>query len=333
MELAKIFTDNMVLQANKPIYIFGNGNGTVKIQFLEKEYIGEFHGERWEMQLPSIPYGGPYEMRIQLSGETKTLKNVMVGEVLLVAGQSNVQFTIGEEICDDPYKCFENLRFFNSTRIEAYEGIKSEDGWVICAENNLKYWSAVGYHVARFLHEHSGVAVGVIGCFQGASIIQSWIAEEIISRPEYYLPEEQCSFNKNHGEYALYSQWNQNGLLYKATFRPIVPYGVGNVIWYQGCSNTGLIEAREMYSKYLQVLAESWRKDLRDDKLPFIIIQIADLDGQGEGWKVLQNAQAEAASLIPNAKLIISRDISETTTIHPVNKLPLSERIFHAIVD
>ena len=88
-----------------------------------------------------------------------------------------------------------------------------------------------------------------------------------------------------------------------------------------------------MYSKYLQVLAESWRKDLRDDKLPFFIIQIADLDGQGEGWKVLQNAQAEAASLIPNAKLIISRDISETTTIHPVNKLPLSERNFHAIVD
>ena len=333
MELAKIFTDNMVLQANKPIYVFGTGCGMVKIRFLGKEYVGEFNATDWELALPATSYGGPYEMQVQLNGETINLRNVMIGEVLLVAGQSNVQFTVGEEICDQPHKYYENLRFFNSTRIEEYVGIKADDGWVISSEENLKYWSAVGYHVGRLLHEHKDVAVGVIGCFQGASIIQSWIAEEIINRPEYYLPEEQRSFNKKHSEYALYSTWNQNGLLYKKTFKPIVPYGVGNIIWYQGCSNTGLIEARELYCKYLLALAENWRKDLRDETLPLFIVQIADLDGQGEGWKVLQNAQAEAASLIPSAKLIVSRDISETTTIHPVNKFPLSERIFHAIVD
>ena len=333
MKLAKIFTDNMVLQANKPIFVFGSGNGIAKIRFLDKEYVGEFKDDSWELKIDPAPYGGPYEMHVTLNGETVTLKNVMIGEVLLVAGQSNVQFTIEEEICDQPYKCYDRLRFFNSTRIEAYVGVKAEDGWVVCNEDNLKYWTAVGYHVARMMHENSGVAVGVIGCYQGASIIQSWIAEEIINRPEYYLPEEQRSFNKNHNEYALYSQWNGYGMLYKATFKPIIPYGVGNIIWYQGCSNTGLIEAREMYAKYLLALTESWRADLRDETIPFIIVQLADLDGSKEGWKVLQAVQMDAEKKIPYTKTVVSRDVSETTTIHPVNKLPLSERIFRAIIN
>lgn len=335
MILNAIFTDNMVLQANKTIYIFGEGEGKANVTFLGKNYSSVVKNGKWEVAIPAQAYGGPYEMKISLNGEEKFLKNVMVGEVILCAGQSNMQFTIEEEVPTEPYeyKIYKKLRFFNSDRIEEYVGIKRKDGWVICAEETLKYWTAIGYHVAKLLHENKGIAVGVIGCYQGASILESWVDEKIISRPEYYVPEELRSFNKNNVAYPLYSKWNIYGKLYKETFYKIVPFAVGNVLWYQGESNATVAESK-MYANWLKALVDNWREDLRDENLTFIIFQIADLDDLGdieEGWCRIQKAQEDAISLIPNTKLVITKDVSETTTIHPADKRKVAERAYKAL--
>ncbi len=334
MTLNKIFTDNMVLQANKVNYVFGEGDGAAKVRFCGVDYPSINKNGRWEVALPAMPYGGPYEMEITFGGNVKTLKNVMVGEVLLCAGQSNMQFTIAEEQISEPYdyKIYDALRIYVPERIEAYEGFKSKDGWVVCETETLKYWTAIGYHVARLLHENKGVAVGVIGCYQGASIIESWIDEKIINRPEYYVPEELRSFNKKHNEYAIYSAWNVYGKLYKETFSKIVPYAVGGIIWYQGESNASVAEGK-MYANWLKALADNWRSELRDDKIPFIIMQIADLDGMKEGWLLVQKAQENAVQTIENSKLVVTKDVSETTTIHPVDKRKVSERAYKVLFE
>lgn len=332
MTLHKMFTNNMVLQANKPTRVFGKGQGRAEVRFLSGTYQSQTIGDGWEILLPPMPYGGPYQMEIVLDGKTQILENVTIGEVILCAGQSNMQFSVGEEQSSEPfqYAAYPAIRTFVQERVQPYDGIKSDNGWVVCSEETLPYFSAIGYHVARLLHQNKGIAVGIIGCYQGASIIESWIEKSLISQPQFYIPEEKRRFNVSHPMYKEYGAWNIYGKLYRETFSKILPYTVGSIVWYQGESNTSLAES-EMYPRWLKLLADSWRKDLRDPTIPFVIMQIADLDGTGEEWTRLQDAQKRAAALISNARLVITKDVSERTNIHPADKRKVSERVYQVL--
>ena len=332
MTLHKMFTSHMVLQANKPTRIFGEGQGKAEVRFLSGTYQSQTVGHRWEILLPPMPYGGPYQMEITLDGQTQILENVMIGEVILCAGQSNMQFAVGEEQTTEPfqYTTPPAIRTFVQERVQPYDGLKSENGWVVCAADTLPHFSAIGYHVARILHQNKGIAVGIIGCYQGASIIESWIEESLISQPQFYIPEEQRRFNVSHPMYKEYGLWNVYGKLYRETFSKILPYTVGSIVWYQGESNTSLAESK-MYPRWLKLLADSWRNDLRDPTLPFVIMQIADLEGMGEEWTMLQEAQERAVSLISNAHLVVTKDVSERTNIHPADKRKVSERVYQVL--
>ena len=332
MTLHKMFTGNMVLQANKPIRVFGEGKGKAEVRFLSKTYQSQAIDDRWEVLLPPMPYGGPYQMEITLEGETQVLENVMIGEVILCAGQSNMQFPVGEEQTTEPfdYPIYPAIRTFVQERVQPYEGLKSENGWTVCTKETLPHFSAIGYHVARILHQNKGIAVGIIGCYQGASIIESWIEESLISQPQFHVPKEQRSFNENHPCYKEYGLWNVYGKLYRETFCKILPYTVGSIVWYQGESNASVAESK-MYPEWLKLLADSWRADLCDPALPFVIMQIADLDGMGERWTMLQEAQEKAVSLIDNAYLVITKDVSEKNNIHPADKRKVSERVYEVL--
>ena len=97
MKLAELFTDNMVLAANKPLRVFGDGVGDVTINFLGKTYTSKCYYGKWEVELDPAPYGGPYQMEVILNGNSTILKNVYVGEVILLAGQSNIEWQVGSE--------------------------------------------------------------------------------------------------------------------------------------------------------------------------------------------------------------------------------------------
>ena len=327
MHLPKIFCDHMVLQANKPIRIFGQAKGRVEISFAGDSFITQTTGCKWEILLPAMSYGGPYEMRIRADGEEKCIKDIMIGEVILCAGQSNMQFTLANE---ETYEAMENsaLRIFVSDRIEAHEGIKSKDGWVCCEADTVKYWTAIGYHLAKMLYKARGVAVGIVGCYQGASNIQSWLPKEIALEKRFHVEAEEA-----HIDYRseLYKDWNQPGKLFEHTFLPIAPYALSTVIWYQGESNTSLVEGK-IYKDMLAELVKAWRKYLKNESLPFIIIQLCDLDERNdEGWRVIQRAQAEAVECIEYTKLVTSSDVCEHFDIHPQHKERLAEKIFKVL--
>ena len=98
MEIASIFSDGLVLQANKPNYIFGYGKGVAKVEFCGKTYTTTSDGEKWIIALEPETYKKNLELVVYLNGERKVVKNIAVGEVYLVAGQSNVQLRVGQEI-------------------------------------------------------------------------------------------------------------------------------------------------------------------------------------------------------------------------------------------
>ena len=328
MYLASIFSDNMVFAANKPVRIFGEGVGRVRVEFLGNTYSGYGHFGKWEIELPAHPYGGPYEISISMENEVKVLKNIYFGEVILCAGQSNIAWRVMNEtdpgeLCDLPL-----LRTWMPETVNSYSELGCHNGWQVCTAENTPYWTALGYHLAREISEKKGCAVGIIGCYRGATMLSSFLRRELAMRADIYVPDEQKFEDK-----VKYPTFNYEGKMHDICFSKIAPIAISAVLWYQGETNVSSAEAN-IYGKQLEVLIHSWREELRDYSLPFAVVQIHDFIYRlTDEWKTVQAEQARVAMEMPNTSLVVSRDICETTEIHPINKSLLAKRAYRAIYE
>lgn len=328
MTLNPIFRDGLVLQAGKPVRIFGTGKGTVAASIAgnKGETVSQEDGD-WLLELPPMAYGGPYELEISLDGEVVVLRDVMVGEVLLLGGQSNMGFTLGDSSTEKAcYPANDRVRHYFIDRMEPSKTSNAE-GWVKCTPEVASRWSAIGYFAGNLLAEKRGCAVGLISCNQGASTIQTWLPLEALAAPELNVPDP-----LRHWDHFVPSfVWNRTSVLYNYMLATFAPYSVGNVVWYQGESNTTPAEAA-VYGRFLELLVGHWRGLFRDEKLPFEIIEIADFDPRDdEGWHAVQAAQRAAAAKIDGATLIRSCDVCESNEIHPPTKSRLCVRIVDAL--
>lgn len=328
MKLAAVFCDNAVFQANKPIRVFGEGKGKGSIEFDGKEYFVKSDGY-FEIELDPHGYGGPYELKYSFGKNVGVIKNIFVGEVLLLAGQSNLQFTIGEseyekshvEIADNRL-----IRAYTTKRLEKNQELQEEDGWVECTKENLLKWSAIGYHLAGRISRERNCAVGIACAYQGASIIHTWLPRKVTLSDELRVDEQKLYTEL----YPLYLNWNLPGTLYEYQFKKISRYNFGDVIWYQGETDAESV-TNSSYGKLLKALVETWRSDMCDD-VHFTIVQIHNLgEKPTKMWKTVQKQQLAAEKHIKNVTVVKSADLSETDNIHPVNKLPLADRIFDLV--
>ncbi len=192
-----------------------------------------------------------------------------------------------------------------------------------CNRESAGNWSAIGYHLGQLLTTKKGIAIGMIACYQGASVIESWMPEEILQCEKFNIPPE-LKFADHTA--VMYHAWNRDGILYHAMFEKLVPFTMSHVIWYQGESDATEAEGA-VYAEMLAAMIARWRKDLCDSSLPFIVIQIADYPKRGMGWKAIQAAQLEVQNITGNVTTVISADICETGKIHPPTKTKLAERI------
>ena len=323
MELAKIFSDNMVLQAGKAVYFFGKGAGKVKVSFAKQSYEKTFAEENWALKIPPQPYGEPLDVVIELAGEKRMLNNVVFGDVFLCAGQSNMQFTIREEKGENLAQNDKHIRYFCCDRPEEHNGIKSADGWLPCENDKWLGWSALGTHIAQYYREKRDVYVGVIGCFQGASGIRSWLPKKALDE-SVFIPLELLHGDYRHEKAGI---WNSDSFLYDHTFSPIVPYAVKAVVWYQGETDTTVAEGK-VYMEMLVRLIQGWRSDLKDTELPFVVVEICDYEKRmDEGWYIIQHCQREVETRIQNVRVVSSKDVCEHCDIHPTNKQKLAKKI------
>ena len=328
MKLAEIFSDNMVLAANKPVRIFGEGMGEVSVELLGNKYCGFGHYGKWEVELPPFPYGGPCDITVTMGDEVKVLKNIYFGEVILCAGQSNFEWRVLSEsdpgeLCDLPL-----LRIWMPEPMNSYAALNCKEGWQVCTSENTPHWTALGYHLAKEISEKKGCAVGIIGCYRGATMLSSFMRRELAMRADVYVPDEKKFRDKM--EYPLF---NYEGKMHEVCFSKIAPFAVSSVLWYQGESNTSPAEA-ELYGRQLEVLIHSWREELRDYKLPFAIVQIHDFTPRlSSEWRMVQAEQERIASKVNDTCLVVSKDICETTEIHPKNKSDLAKRAYVALYE
>ncbi len=329
IQFAGLFRDGLVLQAGKPIRIFGCGDEDCTVELLGTTVRAACLDGRWLAEFPPAPYGVGYTLTVRTETETVTLHDVCIGEVFLCAGQSNMQFYLQESTTppascpDDPY-----LRTYVCDRVMPNDDFSSADGWVAAKTETVGCWSALPYLIGAEARRAGIPAVGVVSCSQGASYIQTWIPESRYVGSSLELPVEIMHLDAHYPDYAA---WNRPGILYHAMLEPLFPFSFGRVIWYQGESNTSAAEA-PIYTDLLSMMVDSWRVGFRDPDLPFTAIQIADYtERDDDAWRGIQAAQADAPRTICGLMTVPSADICEKDNIHPPTKDALARRVWVAI--
>ena len=325
MKLADIFTSGMVLQRRKPIAVFGSGSGKGRVE-LDGNAVEFEAADGWLVHLPAMEAGGPYEMTVTLNDEVVTLTDILVGDVYLAGGQSNMQFRV-EESVDIPRIANPNVRVYTEGH-GADENMNQwceQHPWMVATEENLEKFTAIGYDVARMLQEELQIPVGIVSCNLGASRVDAWTAPEVVEAPDY----QQMLGNK-HWDWHYY-KFNQKSWCFCTKLAHLIPYGINGVLWYQGESNR-LEEEAVHYHTLLGRLIENWR-DLWGENLPFYIVQIAPFaDGAENDWPHIRQAQERVAKEVPGAYLCTLVHTGESDNIHPTKKHQLACELTNAVL-
>jgi sialate O-acetylesterase len=189
VKVANIFGDNMVLQRDKPLNIFGTAEPGEEVQVALKgqtETATAGDKGRWLVKLKPVQVGDPFEVRIKGASNEVVLKNVLAGEVWICSGQSNMEWTVAgagnpqQEIAAANWPQIRHVKINNTTSMTP----KSEagnTGWQICSPSTAGSFTAVGYYFARHLHQEIGVPIGLINTSWGGTIVETWISSESLS--------------------------------------------------------------------------------------------------------------------------------------------------------
>ncbi|MBO4868461.1 MAG: hypothetical protein J5585_01980 [Clostridia bacterium] len=333
MKLDPIFSDGVIFAENRPVRVFGEGDGPVTVRLCGAEKTVMPQDGRWLAELPAMSAGGPYTLTVCCGGERAVINDVYVGIVYLLAGQSNAEFTLGESSePESNYECDPLLRnhFVKRPWLDP-DVFGADDGWRAARADTVARWSAIAYLAGRETRRLTGKAVGVVSCYQGASVIESWLPKNVADG--FRLADSELMIDHYYKDY---STWNGNGVIYEKMLSPLAPFSFCGVIWYQGESDTSVPEGR-IYDAELCRFMRTVRSDFMDPGLRFAVIQIADYDQRREydpeGWKIIQRAQALAVDADGLSSLVVSADVCESTCIHPTHKTELSVRAAKALLD
>ncbi len=235
-KLASIFTDHMVLQRDSVNPVWGNAEDgkEIKVEFLDKTYKTIASGGKWSVSLSPAAAGGPYEMVISCDNCVYKLKDILIGEVWVAGGQSNMQWPLSDSIGgrEEAAKADCNeIRYYDVPRVSTEEESLKEGQnahWVLCKPETAGNFSAVAYYFAKSLHASLGIPIGIIGCNMGATSASCWISEEYLASDEelrVYLDEYyECINNQTDEEYYAkleefnkkFEKWQKKADEYKA---------------------------------------------------------------------------------------------------------------------
>lgn len=368
-----LFSDNAVLQRGKPLPVWGTAEAgetvTVSLQGCEAKTVADAAG-KWLVKLPAMKAGGPYELTIAGPANTVKLSNVLLGEVWVCSGQSNMQFNLARAIDAEKYipeSADPGLRLFSVPL--RHSDLPLDDchsKWVVAAPETVPGFSAVGYFFGQQLRQDLGVPVGLIHSSWGGTPAQAWTRWNTLNKiPElqhYYWdyvnackawPDNLEKWQEAVADWKVkaaeakaagkpaprqpgvpYGPKHQSrpGALYRAMIYPLQPYAIQGAIWYQGESNAG--RAYE-YRTLMPAMIQDWRDSWGQGDFPFLMVQLAPFMKISEqptesAWAELREAQLLSTKALPNVGMAVITDVGEENDIHPRQKQPVGARLAYA---
>ena len=368
--LPDVISAAMVIQRDRPIPIWGQAEPgevvTVRFAGQSRQAIAGSDG-KWLLKLDAFRANAtPATMTI--SGKnTIELKNILVGEVWLVAGQSNMQRLLSETANGDAAIAAANypqIRLFNVSRQVAFRHQQGPVGtWQGCSPESVKQFSAAGYYFGVELQKELNVPIGLINSSYGGSQAEAWTPVEYLLASVDLRPtvertkiwdeerarvkvqyEEQLTQWRGEAEKAKAAgalpqpspavpdalrEYRIASSIYDGMIAPLIPFSIRGAVWYQGEAN----QARaQQYELLLPTMIRAWRERWGEGNFPFGIIQLPNYrdskdEPEDEPWSHVREAQRRTTATTPNTGLIVTIDIGEARDIHPKNKLDVGKRM------
>lgn len=361
VRLPALFADHMVIQRDRPVHVWGfsapNETVTVTFRGAQQSATADPLG-RWSVELPGGGAGGPFDLSVR-GTNTITLTDVLVGDVWVASGQSNM----GYSMSDLPHSA-QALADANAPQIrlmnvdQRYADYPQGDvsvllPWSACTPASARGFSAVAYYFARDVEQHEHVPIGVIESAWGGTPGEAWTSMRALSQDASLMPvfaawaamqdgepeavlaqaKERSDLEKQLGTsqnlvlpwHPVFPSWAP-AALYNGMIAPLTPFPIRGVIWYQGESNTDPLRY-PVYARLFQTLIEDWRAAWGDNEMPFLYVQIANYrTGPGDHWPEIREAQREALAL-RNTAMVVTVDIGDADNIHPSDKQDVGARL------
>ena len=330
IKLPAFFASDMVLQQQTTANIWGKSEPRKQVTLFTswnlKRYKTSADEEgNWKISFTTTKAGGPYTMVIS-DGKGVTLNNIMLGEVWLCAGQSNMEMPMkgfpGQPIEDGNMNILKSentkLRLFRVERkadVDAQTDVKGR--WEEAMPVSVRDFSATAYYFGKLLQETLKVPVGLIASSWGGSSIEAWMSKEMLKDfPQAKVPQKKEEIKSPHQTATL---------LYQGMIHPLVGYPIKGVIWYQGEANRNRYES---YADMFNSMTEGWRKVWnQEETIPFYFCQIAPFGYVGGiNSAFIREAQAKAAQK-PYIGMAVLMDTGEEKCIHPAQKREAGERL------
>lgn len=333
--LPKFFSDHMVMQqnANFPVWGTAEPNQDLVVRFNDAEVKARANANgRFSTSIKTPSAGGPY--RLEIADEENStgviLDDVMVGEVWLCAGQSNMSWPV-EKSADASAEVlsannYNQIRLFTvevQAADEPMEDVAKATPWSICSADNIKDFSAVGYFFGRDLAKTlKETPIGLIDASLGGTSCEAWCSTESLGEVAELEPlltywSEIEDSHDRHGP----------GTLFNGIISPLVRYPLRGVVWYQGEANVG---RGKQYGTLLPTLISDWRRQFGDDQLPFYLAQLAPYryaDFPNDALPEVWDAQLKTAQRVANVAMATTMDLGSPSDLHPKNKQSVGKRL------
>jgi len=325
VRLPSILGSHMVLQQKSEVKLWGWCSPAEKIVIKTNWDTISYHttGEssaKWIQKIKTPEAGGPYKITINNS---TVLEDVMIGEVWLCSGQSNMEWGgdqgLKQSLDEAPNANNRNIRFFYIPKSTSeFPQENCEGSWKVCSPEEMKHFSAIGYFFGKNLQQALNIPVGLINSNWGGTPAEVWTPKQLVEND----PELQAASQKltRDGRWPILP-----GYTFNAMINPITNFEISGAIWYQGESNVGTYST---YKQLMNTMIGSWRKAWQKD-FPFYFVQIAPFSGYGNNnvCALLRETQTSCLSIPKTGMVVITDLVDNLSNIHPVNKIDVAARL------
>lgn len=368
INLPSIFGDHMVLQQKQsnPVWGWAKSGEVIKVEIHGQSHtaVADQKG-KWKVILRPIPVGGPYRMKIESNTSTFYLEDILVGEVWICSGQSNMAWAVKNTNSAELAILTSNyphIRLISVPQVGTQEKQNDFKGeWTTCSPEVVADFSAVGYFFGRRLHHALDVPIGLIDNAWGGSAAEAWIRRDVLEKDGNY-GELMTSWKNLEADYdfdALVEEWEEKvaewdakpeadrsaqrprrprnlmtgnhrpANIYNGVLAPTIGYGIRGAIWYQGESNAS---RAYQYRDLFPLMIQHWRDEWKQGDFPFYYVQLADFLAEedepgGSNWAELREAQTMTMDRLKNVGQAVIIDIGEGRDIHPRNKQTVGDRL------
>ncbi len=322
--MPKYFTDNMMLQRDMPVRVWGwaEPGEKVGVALGGKTTTTKADDQgAWSVELPVIKHGQGLELTVK-GKNTVAFKNLIVGDIWVCSGQSNMEMTLGGCLgAEDDIKAADlpkirRIKFNHVQTGDLQADAPTATPWQVCSPETAPQMTAVGFYFAREILGKTGVPIGIVDSNWGGTRIEPWVAAEGVDMVEALKASGKNGYSG----------------MYNAMINPIIKAPIKGATWYQGESNG---EEGQSYNDKMQALIGGWRKQWGQGDFPFYFVQLAsfqdpsDNPAGGNGWAKLREAQTKSLSIPDTGMAVITDTVpfDQRGDIHPRNKYDVGVRL------